>query len=264
MNIEKLTAHLAALGIDAPAEVVAVQEIRVALGTLRTNPPVFTFEHDIATGAISAKNCVKRVQEAAAALAAHEKAVEVCQVVEPALARRERRALVDAGDDLVIAMRPAFDQAAAAAGFVSRFGSDPDAAAVLSAGGGSDVWRQYQAALVVFDATHRVMDALAEARYCADPRVSWYVEAITDSSRAVSTFSNSGKGIAALLAQGYKLRLNLAAEAVAVVANVAAVRARRDEAEAQAKADEKARLMAERQRIEAGTVEQRQAMAAQG
>lgn len=237
INLSRMAAFLDQLGATIPAEIADVAETRRAIGDLMVTPPTLAFEQDLAAGNITSANAAERIMAAATAKTAHDNAIQIARNADPILDKLERRALVQHGDRIIEAMRPAFDQAAAAlATFVDVFGTHPDPKDVLAArADGSELWQAHTNAVALLDDVRRICSMLAVANYFAEPDCSWFIAAADNSERLSQARAAASRGFDDLAAEGFTLRLNTADEARTVVAN-SNQRERRDLAELEAAA----------------------------
>ena len=247
--LSTVTRYAGALGIDLPAPVVEVVQLQAAISQALQAEPMTTLLTDIATGKLKPAEVHDAIAATVRAKDITERRSSLAPDLDQALGRRARAALQDQGDEIVRRARPAFDQAAATLSTsVEALGVDVTTAALATASPGAiEAWQGRAAAVATLDACRRLRDALGAAGYgrtgdLAALPVTGYIASAknaADLGRAGQAFRGADR-FATVVAAGFTLRFNTAAEAAEVAAIATAATARAAE-EAKAKAKEEAK-----------------------
>lgn len=231
MEHQLLARQLAALGVDLPAEAKRALAVFAAAMAAAEASPAEDLRLAFEAGKITPQNAGRMVQEAARNENARTAALGLARDLDRPVSRAATRALAEDGDRIVTELRPAF---AAAAETVRRaaetFAPDADPATVLaSAPDAAALWQQLAAAAQTLDAICGVRIGLAGCGYGnASPVVAAFVTAVADTAalRKAEALHGNSPGVGgmwhALIAGGFELRLNTAAEAAAVIAKATA------------------------------------------
>lgn len=229
---------IADAGLELPtASADALAAIR-ALRAARDADPA-----ERVTKATTAANAADQLDTLAAAMTAKQSAAAACIALEQPLARAFYDGLRAKADDLVKAMRPRFDKAAAVVHLAGKhFPPGTPKAGVLDAGDEAvSAYRKLDDALNELGKLRSVRVTLADLCGHPEQAVEWYVERIKDGNdmeRAQRAFTRAGNAFHNLAAEGFRLRLNTLSEAATVAQGAALADQQRRQAEQEATAKE--------------------------
>ena len=226
INLTDVVARIEHLGGEVPADLRAQAELVAKLQELQRPPSTDGLEEQLRTGAVTASTVEKIVRDAAQRLLVDREIQSLVNDFRRAggpIEKGSKLALRRAGDVIIEALRPAFDQAAAElVASIAELGPDPDRRAVLKVPTAAELWHKRKAVLDRLQDVRAVRVALAAAGYPApggpmSPRASWYTRGIRDEEAlalADSWFKQGG--FPGLAAGGFELFLSLGAEAAAL------------------------------------------------
>ncbi|CUR54210.1 hypothetical protein NOCA2140033 [metagenome] len=221
MSVQFVTRSLADVGIPLPK---AAQEAADVLQVLQ-DEAIRDVVTEVITNAtatpLTVKNASKRVQELAIALTARERAAEAARAYERPVLDQFRDAIASNVDELIVEMRPIFDQCAA---IFHNAGATLEPGRQVNASDGVEAVRTYLAlddAQQRFAAINSARLRITEMAGSADSDVTWYVESVPDMDALMSARSLWKRGPHYLTRAGYRLRLNTRAEAQAVADSAA-------------------------------------------
>ncbi|GAA1783538.1 MAG: hypothetical protein LCH77_09760 [Actinobacteria bacterium] len=228
-------------GLTLPKESQAALDALTALAAARDADPAA--EAVAAAGSITARNAAARLSELATALTVKDHAATAFTTLEQPLARRFFDGLRDAGDDLITAMRPRFDTAAAVVHTAGRyFPPGASKSAVLDAGDQAvTAYRDLDAALDTLARIRNARVILGDLSGQPEQHVSWFIAKAADAAaldNAARLFTAPGNAFHNLAHGGYTLRLNTRAEAAQVARGAHDATTAREVAEAEARGKE--------------------------
>lgn len=235
MSVQFVQSSLAECGVSLPPTAQRASDTLTALQAEASRDVVAEALAAASSSPLTPKNAGKRVQELAGALTARDRAGEAAQHYERVVLDQFRDAIVASSDDLIIAMRPYFDEAAA---ILHTAGTliDPDVPPTVN--DGLDVLEVAQS----LDEASRRLSAVqtarvrvAEMRGYAVADASWFIESAADDEALRLARLWKKRSWHRLTRAGFKLRLNTPAEAEAVVLNAARSAAEVHEAEQRAR-----------------------------
>jgi hypothetical protein len=220
--------HLGALGVAVPEGVQRVLDLDAALVAAATADPLDVIRAGILGGTLTPAKAPKALGDAASAMLAVEKAEDARRALLPTLDLVARQALAADAERIVADLRPAFDDAAARlVADLAVLGPEPDKRA-LTTPAGAHAWHDREAALAVLADVHTVRTDLAEVGH-GGAEAGWYVAGHLDGALPANPWRWWD-----VIAAGYTLRLNTAAEADAVAQGAVLLVAERERSAAEA------------------------------
>lgn len=234
-----VTAALDGVGVPLPARAVQAREALNALHEAASRDVVAEALAAAQATPLTAKAAAKAVHQLATALVTRTSAGEAARALERPLLEQFRAAVVEETEALIVAMRPAFDEAAQtvhaaapliAPGITPTVHDGPDAVAA---------YHELDSAVARLNQVQSARFRVSELGGYVEPDVSWFIAPVENQDRLGLARAHFRRGWHALVSAGFTLRFNTPAEATAVVAAAAAG----DEA-AQAAADRARRTAA--------------------
>ncbi len=227
--IQSLAHDLQALGLDLPEQARTALDVQAAALTAASATPTEDLRADAEAGTLDPATIGARVREAALALNARAAAHEVARELIHPLQKVATRAVMADADRIVKAMRPAFDTVAAGiAEAAARFDPDTSPERVIATGPeATAAYRTLDQHRATLDRVHAVRATLTRSYgYGATgtPAAAWYVATFVDfaqverAQRLLEQDGGPGGQWLRLASAGYRLRLNTATEAAAVLA----------------------------------------------
>jgi hypothetical protein len=213
---------LAACGVELPEAAQQAADVLAALHAEAARDVVADALAEASATPLTGKNASKRVRDLSAALTAKDHAAEAARHYERPVLDQFRQAIVDNIDDLIIAMRPLFDQAA---DVFHTAGEMIEPGTVVRAADGVEAVETYLALNIASQQMSQVRSArvrITELAGYTEPDVTWFIES-ADSVEAL-TLARALWRLSAhhLTRRGFRLRLNTRAEAEAVATRAAA------------------------------------------
>lgn len=235
MTARGVEACLAECGVPLPPAAQTAIDTLAALEGEGSRDVVAEAIEAAANSPLTPKNAGKRVQDLAAALTARDRAAEAARHYERAVLDEFRLAIVASSDELVVAMRPYFDEAAKV---VQEAGAiiDPDRPPTTN-----DDLHALELVQALDEAQRRLFVAqstrlrVAEMSGFAEADASWFIEAAADLEQLRLARMWKKRGWHRLTRAGFTLRLNTPAEAAAVVDRATGVSAAAEEAKQRAR-----------------------------
>ncbi len=214
---------LADAGLTLPAQAAQAYATLEALDAARNADPAA--EASAAAHDLTPHNARKRLTALAHELTARGSHEQAYNVLSQPVAKLFFDAIREATDDLIAALVPAFDKAAAIVQTAAaHFPSDAPKDQILDAGDESvAAYRQLDGALATLGKIRSARVSLAELAG-QEQHVTWFVERIENGERmaqAERAFAGTGNALHNLAAQGFRLRLNTTSEAKQVAQGAA-------------------------------------------
>jgi hypothetical protein len=221
IHYTRLIADLEQHGVKTDKTVTeAVAVIEAARAVVDTRP-IADLRAAYETGQISATNAADAITQAATLAVASERIREASGALQDAANATLRRWVGAREDQIVKALRPAFDKAAATVQLAGRYFA-PNATSDQILAGGSDAVRAREGLAAALDTLAAIRNCRVQVADCAgnpEQDATWYIEGARDLDHldeAHRTYSGSGNAFHALAHAGYTLRLNTKTEAAKV------------------------------------------------
>lgn len=236
---DRLIADLKSVGVKTDA---TVEEAIALIGVVRAaknTAPVADLVAAYASGEITTENAAQAIIDTATLAVASERITIAADAIEDAASGTLRRWLATREDQIVKAMRPAFDAAAAQVQVAgTHFPPGVSDAHLIALGSKAVIAREgLDEALDVVSKIRGLRVDVADCAGFAGQDVTWYIEGARDLDHldaAHRAYTGTGNAFHALAAQGFTLRLNTRAEAAKVAAGARTV-SETQEAERRAK-----------------------------
>lgn len=219
MTPRQFAANLDRLGVPVPDDLAALLATLAAINTTANAQPTTDLAEQLAAGTLNASNVGEAIQQAAYALAAKQHMHQVARELESPIARAAARVMRDNAEQLIKALRPVWDKAAAgvmAAG--QHFPPGATAEQILHGGtSAAAAWENLAANLHTLTQIRGVRCDLAAAGYGPSQQdATWWIASAEDAdhlARANGLMYGAGETFHKLAHAGYTLRLNTAGEA---------------------------------------------------
>ncbi|MGO4340689.1 hypothetical protein [Pedococcus sp. 2YAF34] len=221
MNYTRLITDLKRFGVKTDETVTEALAVIHAARDTRNAQPIEDLRAAYSNGDITSANAADRIISAATLAAGSERVHLAAAAVEDGANTTLRRWLGAREEQIVKALRPAFDAAAAGVQLAGRhFAPDVTATQLIAAG---------SAAVAANEGLEAALSTLARIRSCRvqvadcaghpEQDVTWYIEGAHDLEHldvARRAYTGAGDAFHALAHAGFTLRLNTVQEAVKV------------------------------------------------
>lgn len=236
-EIRRIDRTFAGLHIDLPKECQDASGLANAALAATNSPAVADLHDAILAGTITPKNIGAKLTESAIAIMAAERIFTAAEGTQSAINTLYFGALKAHADKLVIALRPAFDEAAAVIQTAGKhFAADANERDILNAGMEAvNAWHNLAAARTTMT---QILNARATIAEAERDNISPYLHYVTGSHtqaqlwQAEAEYSGVGHGLHNLARAGFTLHLNTKAEAQKL-AETARTRTEKEQAQAE-------------------------------
>jgi hypothetical protein len=227
INIER---RLTDLGVAVPRPFADAAALAHEVHKVVAAQPTTDLRADVLAGRVTAGNAADKINDCAMQVVVADNARQVARDLEHPMEQRARDLCARLGDDIVVSLRPVFDDAAArVAVALDELGPRPDRDTVLSAGPlAREAWsRREQAATVLADIRRIVIDL----RGGELARPAWFLAEADSVDVLAAAQAAMRNHIANLIDAGYAVRLNTTAEAAQLAAGAQLATQEADRAE---------------------------------
>lgn len=237
-EIRRIDRTFNGLGIDLPKECQDASALANAALAATNSPAVQDLHDAILSGTITPKNIAAKLTESAISLMAAERIITAAEGTQSAINTIYYGALRAHADQLVTALRPAFDEAAAVIQTAGKhFAADANEREILNAGMEAvSAWHNLAAAKTTMT---QIINARATIADAERDHTSAYLHYITGNHtqaqlwQAEAEYTGVGHGLHNLARAGYTLHLNTKTEAQKL-AETARTRTEKEQAQAEA------------------------------
>jgi hypothetical protein len=222
-NHARTVSDLAAAGVTVPENVAAALELlKIARETVLTDPTA-DLRTEYEAGTLTPENIRARMIEAATVAAAAERIRLAAQTIEQGVIGTVNAWIRADAANIIKAMRPTFDKAAATVQTAGKhFAPNATAAQVLDGGAAAAAAHEKLAdALATLDRLRTLRVAVAYVAREGEQTATWWIAQARDLAaleQAQRAYSGTGNAFHALAHEGFTLRMSTEAEAARVAA----------------------------------------------
>ncbi len=225
--IQGFAQQLAAFDVALPAKATAALDIWRAANTAVADSPADQIRADFEAGTITAANVNKKIQDAAASLAASSLAQELTRELIHPIAAAASRDVGEQADDIIRSLRPAWDQAAAGVAEAAKhFVAQATPAEILDgtpeAATAAQTLKRHRAILDAIAGIRRSLSTFGYGRGLP-PDVAMFISTAASSEQLAQAeeLMRHDEGLGGrwlhLTSGGFTLTLNTAAESTALI-----------------------------------------------
>lgn len=237
-EIRRIDRTFSGLGVDLPKACQDASALATAALSATTTPAVQDLHDGILAGTVTPKNIAAKLTESAIALMAAERTITAAEGTQSAINELYFGALKAHADQLVTALRPVFDEAAAVIQTAGKyFAAGATERDVLNAGiEAVQAWHNLAAANDTMTRIRNARAVIAEAERDNTPNYLHYITGNHTQAQlwqAEAEFTGIGNGLHNLARAGFTLHLNTKTEAQKL-AQTARTKSEQEQAQAEA------------------------------